>query len=208
MRSVPAASACSMSTSSSNEIDSGYLSLANVTTDTLRAWMIDGMLKFASTLQTTWPDLSGFHDAGGKVIHYHSEADNSIPTQSSTTYHNAVRSIMYPDLNVTAGFDAMSDWYRLFIVPGTGRCGPSTAQPGPWPTDVLGSVIAWVEKGVSPTTLNATVVSGPLEGEQQNICSHPLRPQWDNSGAQSCVLDESSLDVWTPSLNSIPLPVY
>lgn len=123
------------------EIDSGSLSLQNVTYDTLRGWILQGMQKFSDTLQTTWPDLEDFRNNGGKVIHYHGEADNSIPASASTIYHEVVRRVMYPGMGFDEGYQSLHDWYRLFLVPGAGHCGPSIAQPGPFPTNLLQNVI-------------------------------------------------------------------
>lgn len=38
------------------------LLLANVTTITLRGWMLEEMQKISDTLQTTWPDLEDFRN--------------------------------------------------------------------------------------------------------------------------------------------------
>lgn len=190
------------------EVNSSSLSLANVTTDTLRGWMLEGMQKFSDTLQTTWPDLEDFHGAGGKVIHYHGESDDSVPAASSVMYHDAVRRTMYPGAPANESYAALDDWYRLFLVPGAGHCGPSALQPnGPFPQSVLQSLIDWVEEGINPTRLNATVLSGPSEGEEQKLCSFPLRPQW-NEEVMDCVYDQESIDSWLPTLDSIPVPVY
>lgn len=191
------------------EIDSSSLSLNNVTYDTLREWILEGMQKFADTLQTTWPDLEDFHNAGGKVIHYHGESDNSIPADSSVIYHNSVRKIMYPSLGFNESFDSLHEWYRLFLVPGAGHCGPSTQQPnGPFPRGILGSLIDWVENGVNPEKLNATVIAGNTTDVDQKLCSFPLRPYWTGDKAMECVYDQESIDSWLPTLDSIPLPVY
>lgn len=63
--------------------DSNLPNLDGVTVDTLKLWIIDGLHTYADSLETTWPDLTAFHSAGGKVLHYHGESDNSIPTASS-----------------------------------------------------------------------------------------------------------------------------
>jgi tannase len=41
--------------------------LDGVTYDTLKDWIYQGMQTYENTLQTTWPDLTPFHEAGGKV---------------------------------------------------------------------------------------------------------------------------------------------
>jgi tannase len=100
-----------------------------VTYDTLKAWMIGGMEEYQSTLQTNWPDPTPFHSAGGKVIHFHGEADSSIPTASSVRYWESVRSIMYPDLSYQGGADALKDWYRLFLILERHTAGPTMRCP-------------------------------------------------------------------------------
>ncbi|KAK0732302.1 Tannase/feruloyl esterase [Lasiosphaeris hirsuta] len=190
------------------EIRSSTLSLQGVTYDTLRRWILDGMRKFGDTLQTNWPDLEDFRVGGGKIIHWHGEADNGIPAASSLLYHDAVRKTMYPGLGYNESYARLNEWYRLFMVPGAGHCGPNAQQAnGPFPQDVLGSVINWVEKGVNPTRLNATVQAGLARGEQQRLCSWPLRPLWKD-GALDCVYHQESVDSWLPKLDSIPVPVY
>ncbi|KAL4975513.1 tannase and feruloyl esterase [Aspergillus desertorum] len=185
-------------------------SLDGVTYDTLKAWMISGMQEYYSTLQTTWPDLTPFHKAGGKVIHYHGDADYSIPTASSIRYWESVRHIMYPNMSYRDGADALNQWYRLYTVPGAGHCSPNSAMPnGPWPQTNLAVLIDWVENGVQPVTLNATVLQGENKGENQQLCAWPLRPLWRNGGeTMECVYDQKSIDSWHYDLEGVPVPVY
>lgn len=193
-------------------LDYNGTTLANldgVTYDTLKGWMIRGMQEYQSTLQTNWPDLTPFQQAGGKVIHYHGESDNSIPTASSVRYWESVRSIMYPDLSYLEGADALNDWYRLFLVPGAAHCSPDPNQSnGAFPQTNLQVLINWVEKGVTPTTLNATVLQGSNEGKNEQICAWPLRPLWAKNGTMSCVYDQTSLKTWHYDFDAVPMPVY
>jgi tannase len=185
-------------------------SLDGVTYDTLKAWMIQGLQMYEDTLQTTWPDLTPFHNASGKVIHFHGESDNSIPTASSVRYYESVRSIMYPNLSFNDSTAALDDWYRLFLVPGAAHCSTNNLQPNaPFPQTNLAVLIDWVENGVEPTTLNATVLEGDFVGEQQQICSWPLRPMWSNNGTtMECEYDQASIDTWIYDFNAIKMPVY
>lgn len=185
-----------------------FPNLDGVTYDTLKAWMIEGWQRYEDTLQTTWPDLTPFHAAGGKVLHYHGESDNSIPTASSVRYYESVRKIMYPHLSYNASVAKLNDWYRLFLVPGAAHCSANAMQPnGPFPQTNLAVLIDWVEKGVAPQTLNATVLAGAHKGENAQICGWPLRPLWRN-GAMECVYDQASIDSWIYHLDAIKLPVY
>lgn len=184
--------------------------LNNVTYDTLVDWIYEGWQMYEDTLQTTWPDLTPFHAAGGKVLHFHGESDNSIPTASSVRYHESVRQIMYPHMSFNESTAALSEWYRLFLVPGAAHCSPNTAQPnGPFPQTNLAVMIDWVEKGVVPTTLNATNLQGEYAGENQQICAWPLRPYWKNNGTvMECLYDQTSIDTWLYNFDAFKLPVY
>ena len=189
---------------------SSMANLDGITYDTLKDWIYQGMHTYQDTLQTTWPDLTPFYEAGGKVLHFHGESDNSIPTASSVRYYESVRRIMYPNISFNDSTTALNDWYRLFLVPGAGHWGPSTAQPnGPWPQTSLAVLIDWVEKGIQPTTLNATVLQGKHIGEQQQICGWPLRPYWTNNGTNmECQYDQASIDSWLYDFDAFKIPVY
>lgn len=178
-------------------------SLENVTYDTLKEWMIFTQKKYGDILQTTYPDLSGFQAAGGKVIHVHGEQDFSIPTASSVRYWDSVRSVMFPKKSYREGAAALDDFYRLFLIPGVGHCAVNSYQPNaPWPQTTLQTVIAWVENGVAPTTLAGS-------GDIKSLCRWPNRPLWTDNGTEfQCVYDQDSVDSFTYDLNAYKLPVY
>lgn len=109
-------------------------SLEGVTYDTLVEWMEQLWRMYNDALQTTWPDLTPFQKAGGKVIHFHGEADDSIPAASSVRYWESVRSVMYPGMGYKESATKVQDFYRFFLVPGAGHCGASQSMPnGGWP---------------------------------------------------------------------------
>lgn len=191
------------------EVNSTTLSLDGVTVETLRGWMIQGMQKYAGTLNTVWTDLQEFQEAGGKLIHYHGEADNSIPTLSSVIYQEQVRRVMYPNASYEDSLKMLHEFYRLYIVPGAAHCSPS-AENGSFPQSVLGSVIEWVENEVVPVQLNTTILQGPLEGKSEKICTFPYRPMWiGNATEHDCVMPkEDALRYWFPVLDSILLDSY
>ncbi|KAL3431262.1 tannase and feruloyl esterase [Aspergillus tetrazonus] len=184
--------------------------LDNVTYDTLKEWVRQGWQTYEDSIHTTWPDLTRFKEAGGKVLHYHGEQDGSIPTASSVHYYESVRKTMYPNLSYNASNDALGEWYRLFLVPGASHCMNNNLQPnGPFPQTSLQSLIEWVENDKVPVTLTGTVLSGDFEGEEQQICAWPLRPLWYNNGTtMECEYDESSLDTWTWNFDAFNMPVY
>ncbi|GFN20962.1 hypothetical protein AtubIFM55763_006077 [Aspergillus tubingensis] len=184
--------------------------LDNVTYDTLKEWVELGWQMYEDSLHTTWPDLTPFYEAGGKVLHYHGEQDGSIPTASSVHYYDSVRRTMYPTLGYNASYEALGQWYRLFLVPGASHCLNNDLQPnGPFPQTSLQTLIEWVEQEVVPVRLNGTVLSGTFEGETQEICAWPLRPMWYNNGtSMECEYDQPSLKTWEWDLDAFELPVY
>ncbi|KIW04470.1 uncharacterized protein PV09_04730 [Verruconis gallopava] len=187
---------------------SDFESLDGVTYDTLKNWMIQGWHMYQDSLETTWPDLTPYREAGGKILHFHGESDPSIPAASSVRFHESVRSVMYPGLSFNESTAELSKWYKLFLVPGAAHCAPSSTQPnGPFPNTNMAVMIDWVEKGIEPQTLNATVLQGDYAGEKQSLCAWPLRPQWTDDMLE-CVYDQSSIDTWNYDLSAVPLPVY
>ncbi|KAF2013975.1 Tannase 30 kDa subunit [Aaosphaeria arxii CBS 175.79] len=183
--------------------------LNNVTYDTLVEWMNIGMIRYLDSLQTTLPDLTPFQSSGGKLLHYHGESDPSIPAASSVHYWQSVRDIMYPGLSDAESRDALSDWYQFYLVPGAAHCGSNSLQPGPYPVDNMATIIDWVESGVKPSRLNATVSSGVNKGEVQALCQWPTRPLWSgNSSEFECVEDLASVESWTYTFDAFKLPVY
>lgn len=184
-------------------------SLDGVTYDTLRDWMREGWYRYQDSLQTNNPDLTDYLSNGGKIIHFHGESDPSIPTASSAHYYESVRSVMYPDTSYNDSITAINDWYRFYIVPGAAHCTTNTLQPnGPFPDTNLGVMIQWVEQGIVPTTLNATILQGDYEGQNEQICSFPLRPLWTDNSTLTCVYDQASIDAWTYSFPAYKLPLY
>jgi len=190
---------------------SSLANLDNVTYDTLKEWTYQGWQTYEDTLETTWPDLTPFNEAGGKVLHFHGESDNSIPTASSVRYWDSVRKIMYPQKSFTDSAAALNEWYKLFLIPGAAHCGPNSLQPnGPFPQTTLQVLIDWVEKGMEPVTLNGTVLQGENVGQSQQICGWPLRPLWKSEDQVNpdCVYDQSSIDTWIYDFDAFKMPVY
>ncbi|KAJ6032217.1 hypothetical protein N7540_002949 [Penicillium herquei] len=182
--------------------------LDGVTYDTLVSWMNQAMVRYMDTLQTTLPDLTDFQSHGGKLLHYHGESDPSVPTASSIHYWQSVRGIMYPESTSKESLTKLRDWYQLYLVPGAAHCATNPLQPGPYPEDNMQTMIDWVENGITPTRLNATVSTGEYEGEVQRLCQWPSRPMWRNNATFDCVFDKASYDTWTYEFPAFKVPVY
>ncbi|KAJ5993615.1 Tannase [Penicillium sp. IBT 35674x] len=183
-------------------------SFEGVTYDTLVDWMNTAMVRYMDTLQTTLPDLTTFHENGGKLIHFHGEQDNSVPTASSVHYWQSVRDIMYPGMSSSKSLSKLKDWYQLYLIPGAAHCGTNDLQPGPYPEDNMQTMINWVENGVKPMRLNSTVSSGDYAGETQMLCQFPTRPLWKDNSTFDCVFDKASYESWTYEFPAFKVPVY
>lgn len=182
--------------------------LDGVDYDTVVEWMTTAFYRYMDSLQTTLPDLTTFQQSGGKLLHYHGESDPSVPAASSVHYWQSVKDIMYPGLSDSKAVAKMKEWYQLYLVPGAAHCGTNSLQPGPYPEDNMQTMINWVENGVQPSRLNATVSSGTHEGETQMLCQWPKRPLWKSESSFDCVFDKASYQSWTYEFPAFKIPVY
>ena len=114
--------------------------------------------KYDSIIGTDDPDLSGFKQAGGKMLTWHGLADELIFQRGTEQYYKRVE----------AKDSAVRDYYRFFQAPGVNHC---RGGNGPIPTDPLKSVVDWVEAGVSPDTLPASTSD---KNTNRNLCPYPL----------------------------------
>ncbi|KIX92482.1 uncharacterized protein Z520_11802 [Fonsecaea multimorphosa CBS 102226] len=71
-----------------------------------------------------------------------------------------------------------SDFYRLFMIPGYGHCGPAAAYPQvPGTVATLAALVSWVEKGIAPVEIQST---GPADGTNRTrkLCAWPLTARY------------------------------
>ncbi|OJD31955.1 feruloyl esterase b precursor [Diplodia corticola] len=116
--------------------------------------------QYKSVISTDDPDLSEFKASGGKMITWHGLADELIAPEGTVDYYEKV-----------LGLDAAAaDFYRFFKAPGVAHCYGGT---GPVPTGALDSLVSWVEGGVAPETLPASVTAGNTT-RTLNLCPYPL----------------------------------
>jgi feruloyl esterase len=139
--------------------------------------------KAGTVLNSTNPDLRSFRAHGGKLIQYHGWADAAISPFGSIEYYDKVVSFFskYPDARTAGG--TVSDFYRLFMVPGMGHCGGgigpnsfgngSNRFSGDPDRDLISALERWVEKDVAPERFIGT---GNVGGDPAKTLSHPLCP--------------------------------
>jgi feruloyl esterase len=118
------------------------------------------------------PDLSAFRRAGGKLIVYHGWADPSVSPLSSLDFHAEVAAR-------EGGFETLRDWYRVFMVPGMGHCRGGGV---PDQFDMLGAIVAWVEKGQAPEVIIATQREGDRVVRTRPLYPYPVVARYSGSG--------------------------
>ncbi|KAJ9652257.1 hypothetical protein H2198_008467 [Neophaeococcomyces mojaviensis] len=115
-------------------------------------------IEYSSMLSTANTDLSRFRTAGGKMITWHGLADDIVPPKGPTTYYQQV---LETDPHA-------AEYYRFYEAPGVRHC---FGGPGPVPYNASDALVAWVEKGTAPETLNAT----GSNGVSRPLCPYPSR---------------------------------
>jgi feruloyl esterase len=136
-----------------------------------------GDAKAGAVLNSTNPDLRSFRAEGGKLLQYHGWGDAAISALNSIDYYENVQTFLsrFPDGRRTSPvLFPITDFYRLFMVPGMGHCGGGA---GPNSFDALTQLEAWVEKDIAPEQILAkgTNMTRPL-------CAYPKVARYKGSG--------------------------
>ncbi|WP_250032347.1 tannase/feruloyl esterase family alpha/beta hydrolase [Paractinoplanes maris] len=97
------------------------------------------------------PNLSKFAKAGGKILTWHGQSDQLIPTQGTVDYRKRVNATL-------GGSKRVDKFYRVFLLPGVDHCGTTLFTTGGLvqPGADLNALINWVEKGDAPAYLPTT----------------------------------------------------
>ncbi|MEU0797959.1 tannase/feruloyl esterase family alpha/beta hydrolase [Amycolatopsis sp. NPDC005961] len=114
-------------------------------------------------------DLSAFQRRGGKLVLWHGWADEAIPPAGTLDYYQ----------RLTRGH--AQDFARLFMVPSLYHCGGGTTLTE---FDPLKELVAWVERGTTPTKVTATGrdAAGNVT-RTRPVFTYPQRAVYDGSGS-------------------------
>ncbi|MFJ8622124.1 tannase/feruloyl esterase family alpha/beta hydrolase [Kitasatospora sp. NPDC093550] len=146
--------------------------VSTITYDQFTRLFEQSRAEYDRIIGTDDPDLSAFRDSGGKLLSWHGQADQFIPTQGTVDYRRQVERTM-------GGTKRVDDFYRLFLVPGAAHCGLNRGQGT---TDDLAALTAWVERGKAPTTLPATLVDATGRSVKRDLCSYPEVSRYSGHG--------------------------
>ncbi|WP_089213568.1 tannase/feruloyl esterase family alpha/beta hydrolase [Streptosporangium subroseum] len=128
--------------------------------------------QFNNIIGTDDPNLSKFAKSGGKLLSWHGQTDELVPTEGTVDYRERVNRAL-------GGNKRVDNFYRLFLLPGVNHCGGGI---GPQPTDALGALVKWVEKGQAPATLAASATNADGKTVTRNVCRYPMVARYTGHG--------------------------
>jgi hypothetical protein len=117
------------------------------------------------------PDLSRFHQRGGKLIMTYGWADPVLQPMAGVNY--------YEQALAKNGADT-PQFFRLFMVPGMGHCGGGVATDR---FDAVTALVDWVEKGKAPDVLRAARVVNNQEVRSRPLCAYPRIARYSGQGS-------------------------
>ena len=150
--------------------------------------------KAGIVLNSVNPDLRSFRAHGGKLIQYHGWADAAIAPVGSIEYYEKVLAFFskYPDPRNPDR--TVSNFYRLFMVPGMGHCGGGIGPnsfgnggnrfKGDPERDLISALERWVEQGTAPEQLIGTgaVADDRSKSLTRPLCPYPQVARYDGTG--------------------------
>jgi Tannase and feruloyl esterase len=102
------------------------------------------------------PNLDAFTARGGKLILYHGWADQFIPPWSTLDYYAALE-------HASGGFRASQAFSRLYMIPAAYHCLFAPDFSSVNLADFLTPLIAWVQHGTAPGTVEADTYSSAAQ---------------------------------------------
>jgi hypothetical protein len=119
-------------------------------------------------------DLREFRRGGGKLILWHGQDDQSLPSVGTADYYQRL-------WQYNGGLRRTQRWARLFMVPTLYHCrlgGYRLTQFDPFP-----ALVAWVERGRAPGRIIATGTSPDDDPRSRPVYPYPLRARYIGSGS-------------------------
>lgn len=118
-----------------------------------------------------WTLLNTFSNNGGKLIFYHGVSDPWFSAQETARYYDEL-------VKDNGGQEKVSQWSRLFLVPGMGHCAGGSAALDQ--INMLDPIVNWVEGNQAPDQVVATGQAFP--NRSRPLCPYPTYAQYKGSG--------------------------
>ena len=141
-----------------------YTTATELDVDKAALHVSDPLVEPAST------NLSTFTLNGSKLIFFHGDSDPWFSAVDTLGYYQSLAA-------TNGGAEKVSEWSRLFLVPGMAHCGGGPALDH---FDMLTAVVKWVEKGTAPDAVIATGQAFP--GRSRPLCAFPKHAQYTGTG--------------------------
>jgi hypothetical protein len=118
------------------------------------------------------PDLRAFRDGGGKLILWQGFADPAAGAFGLPDYYQRVGQIV-------GGLESARRFARMFLIPGVYHCAGGYV---PYEEDMLGTMVAWVERGAAPDQVMATaqLMGGALR--RRPVFAYPVQARYRGHG--------------------------
>ncbi|KAL4950472.1 Tannase/feruloyl esterase [Aspergillus filifer] len=125
--------------------------------------------EYDSIIGTADPDLTEFSRCGGKLLTFHGQADQLVPSRNTRRYYE----------DVASRDPSVREYYRLFEAPGLGHC---WSPGGLYPSTIFDDLVAWVEEGRTPQTLPVSFIDDNNIRHDRILCPYPERAVYDGHG--------------------------
>jgi feruloyl esterase len=119
------------------------------------------------------PNLKEFISRGSKLISYHGWNDPQIAPAGVTQYYDRV-------VETSGGRGNVEKSYRLFMAPGMGHC---NGGEGPNTFDMLTALERWVEEGVAPEQVRASITRPGEPTRSRPLCPYPQVAVYKGTGS-------------------------
>ena len=127
---------------------------------------------FAPIMGTDDTDLSQFKKLGGKMIIWHGLDDRLVAPKGSIQYYNDV-------LKTMGGKEYVDNFAKLYLAPGVDHC---NGGDGPDKINGFETLVNWVEKKQTPTTLIAKKIKNGQVTMQRPLCQYPQQTLYTGNG--------------------------
>ena len=118
------------------------------------------------------PDLSGFRNAGGKLIMWQGEADNAGGSYIMPDYYQRVRDSM-------GGFAGTDPFMRVYMLPGVYHCSGGYIA---YEHDMLGPMVNWVERDHAPDAIVGAAILEDGAVRQRPVWPYPTQARYRGTG--------------------------